>query len=163
MDDSRNILCLWRSCSGYSFFPCQFPSAVGFHHPIHRIRYPVSTRARKTRKKKPCSCNGHCLIFFAFSWRYTSRLWHLQCGGHSIWFCTSPPTFSSHQGYQGSANIHPEILQGWLGRPGGEFEDGGAANQPVILQGGVGLSSGQVYQVFCQSQYNLSWLPEIGD
>ena len=51
---------------------------------------------------------------------------------------TSPPPFSIHQGYQDSANIHPGIPQGWLGTPGGESEDGGVANQPVILKGGVG-------------------------
>ena len=31
-----------------------------------------------------------------------------------------------------------------------KFADGGAANQPVILQGGVGLFSGQVSQGYCQ-------------
>ena len=32
---------------------------------------------------------------------------------------------------------------------GDEFADGGVANQPVILQGGVSLSSGQVSQDCC--------------
>ena len=31
-----------------------------------------------------------------------------------------------------------------------EFTDGGAANQPVILQGGISLSSCQVSQGYCQ-------------
>ena len=33
-----------------------------------------------------------------------------------------------------------------------EFADGGVANQPVILKGGVGLSCGQVSQGYCQFQ-----------
>ena len=40
---------------------------------------------------------------------------------------------------------------------GDEF---GVANQ---LQGGVGLSSGQVSQGYCQFQSNFQWLPEIGN
>ena len=44
-----------------------------------------------------------------------------------------------------------------------EFADGGAANQPVILQGAVGLSSGQLSQCYCQFQSNFLWLPEIGN
>ena len=44
-----------------------------------------------------------------------------------------------------------------------EFTDGGAANQPVVQQGGVGLSSGQVSQGYGQFGYNFKWLPEIGD
>ena len=76
---------------------------------------------------------------------------------------TSPPPFSSNQGYQGSANIRPGILQGWLGRQGGtKFADGGVANQPVILQGGVGLSSGQVSQSYCQFHSNFLLLKEAG-
>ena len=46
---------------------------------------------------------------------------------------------------------------------GDEFADGGAANQPVILQRGVGFSSGQVSQGYGQFETNLQWLPEIGD
>ena len=38
---------------------------------------------------------------------------------------------------------------------GDQFADGGAANQPVILQGGVGLSCGQVSQGYCQFQVNF--------
>ena len=37
-----------------------------------------------------------------------------------------------------------------------EFVDGGAANQPLILQGGVGLSNGQVSHHYCQFQSFLS-------
>ena len=36
-------------------------------------------------------------------------------------------------------------------------DDSGAANQPVILQGGVGLSSGQVSQGYGQFQSNFQW------
>ena len=46
---------------------------------------------------------------------------------------------------------------------GDKFADGGAAYQPVILQGGVGLSSGQVSQDYGQLESNIRWLPEIGD
>ena len=46
---------------------------------------------------------------------------------------------------------------------GEEFADGGTANQPVILQRGVGLPCSQVSQRYCQFQSNLEWLPEIGD
>ena len=46
---------------------------------------------------------------------------------------------------------------------GDKFADGGAANQPVILQGGVGLSCVQVSQHYCQFQCNSKWLPDIGD
>ena len=35
---------------------------------------------------------------------------------------------------------------------GDEFADGGSGNQSVILQGGVGLHSGQVSQSYCQLQ-----------
>ena len=44
-----------------------------------------------------------------------------------------------------------------------EFADGGAANQPVVLQGGVGLSRVQVSQACGQFESNVQWLPEIGD
>ena len=46
---------------------------------------------------------------------------------------------------------------------GDEFADGGVANQPAILQGGVDLSRGQVSQGYCQFQSNFQWLPEIGN
>ena len=46
---------------------------------------------------------------------------------------------------------------------GDEFADSGVANQLVILQGGVGLSSGQMSQGYCQSQSNFQGLPEIDD
>ena len=46
---------------------------------------------------------------------------------------------------------------------GDEFEDGDTANQPVVLQGGVGLSNGQVAQGYGQFESNFQWLPEIGD
>ena len=46
---------------------------------------------------------------------------------------------------------------------GDKFADGGAANQTVILQGGVGLSSGQISQGYGQFQSDFQWLPEIGD
>ena len=36
-----------------------------------------------------------------------------------------------------------------------EFADVGASDQPLILQGGVGLSSGQVSQRYCQFQTNF--------
>ena len=51
----------------------------------------------------------------------------------------------------GSANL----LQG--------FADGGAANQPVIVQGGVGHTSGQGSQGYGQFESNFQWLPEIVD
>ena len=38
---------------------------------------------------------------------------------------------------------------------GDKFADVGAANQIVILQGGVGLSSGKVFQHYCQFQPNF--------
>ena len=46
---------------------------------------------------------------------------------------------------------------------GDEFADGGAANQPVVLQGGIGLSSGQVSQGYGQFESKFQWLPKIGD
>ena len=46
---------------------------------------------------------------------------------------------------------------------GDEFADGSRVNQPVILQGGVGLSSGQMSQGYGEFQSNFQWLPEIGD
>ena len=46
---------------------------------------------------------------------------------------------------------------------GDEFADGGAANQLVVLQGGVGLFSGQVSQGYGQFESNFQWCPEIGD
>ena len=46
---------------------------------------------------------------------------------------------------------------------GDEFADDGAANQAVVLQGSVGLSSGQVSQGYGQFKSNFQWLPEIGD
>ena len=44
-----------------------------------------------------------------------------------------------------------------------KFADGGVADQPVVLQGGVGLSSGQVFQGYGQFESNFQWLHEIGD
>ena len=44
-----------------------------------------------------------------------------------------------------------------------KFADGGAAKQPVVLQRGVGLSSGQMSQGYDQFESNFHWLPEIGD
>ena len=38
---------------------------------------------------------------------------------------------------------------------GDEFADGGAANQPVVLQGGIGLSSGQVSQGYGKFESNF--------
>ena len=38
---------------------------------------------------------------------------------------------------------------------GDEFADGGAANQPVVLQGGVGLSSCQLSQGYGQFESNF--------
>ena len=70
---------------------------------IHRNLYSASTRPRRTREKT-----------------IASPLLPLQRGGHSIWFRTSP-LFSTHQGYQGSANICPGIQQGWLGRSVGQM------------------------------------------
>ena len=46
---------------------------------------------------------------------------------------------------------------------GDEFGDGGAANQPGVLQGGLGLSSRQVSQSYSQFESNFQCLPEIGD
>ena len=46
---------------------------------------------------------------------------------------------------------------------GDTFADGSVANQPVILQGGVGLACGQVSPGYGQFQSNFQWLPEIGD
>ena len=46
---------------------------------------------------------------------------------------------------------------------GDKFADGGAANKPVVLQGGVDLSSGQMSQGYGQFESNFQWLPEIGD
>ena len=46
---------------------------------------------------------------------------------------------------------------------GDEFEDASVANQPVVLQGSVGLFSGQVSQGYGQFESNFQWLPEIGD
>ena len=46
---------------------------------------------------------------------------------------------------------------------GDEFADGGAANQPVVLQGGVSLPSGPVSQSYGQFESNFQWLPKIGD
>ena len=45
---------------------------------------------------------------------------------------------------------------------GYEFADGAFANQPVIPQGAVGLSSGQLSQRHGQFQSDFQWLPEIG-
>ena len=44
-----------------------------------------------------------------------------------------------------------------------EFADGVAVNQTVVLQGGVGLSSGQMSQGYGQFDANFQWLPEIAD
>ena len=38
---------------------------------------------------------------------------------------------------------------------GDEFTDGGSANQPVILEGGVGFSYHKVSQHYCQFQSNF--------
>ena len=46
---------------------------------------------------------------------------------------------------------------------GEELADGGAANQAVALQGGVGLSSGQVSQGYGKFESNFQWFPKIGD
>ena len=46
---------------------------------------------------------------------------------------------------------------------GDEFADGGRANQPVVLHGGIGLSSGKVSQDYGQFESNFQWLPEIDD
>ena len=43
-----------------------------------------------------------------------------------------------------------EFSKDGLADLGDEFTDGGLANQPVILQGGVSLSSGQMSQGYCQ-------------
>ena len=48
-----------------------------------------------------------------------------------------------------------EFLKDGSANLGGEFADGGVASQPVILQGGVGLSSGQVSQSYCLFQSNF--------
>ena len=99
-------------------------------------------------KRNPCNCNSHCRFSWASSWRYASRLWHLQGIFHLVLNFSS--TFFIHQGYQNSASICPGNQQGWLSRPRDEFIDGGGANQPAILQGGIGLSSGQVSPVSVQ-------------
>ena len=44
---------------------------------------------------------------------------------------------------------------------GDKFADGGAANQPVVLQGGVCLSISQVSQGYGQFESNFQWLPEL--
>ena len=46
---------------------------------------------------------------------------------------------------------------------GDEYAADGAANQPVVLQEGVGLSSGQVSRGYDQFESNFLWFPEIGD
>ena len=46
---------------------------------------------------------------------------------------------------------------------GDEFADGGTANQSVVPQGGVGLSSGQMSQDYGKFESIFKWLPEIGD
>ena len=43
-----------------------------------------------------------------------------------------------------------EFSKDGLADLGDEFADGGAASQPVILQGGVDLSCGQVSERYCQ-------------
>ena len=48
-----------------------------------------------------------------------------------------------------------EFSKDGLADLGDEFANGGAANQPVVLQGGGGLSSGQVSQHYCQFQPNF--------
>ena len=42
-----------------------------------------------------------------------------------------------------------------------EFAGGGVAKEPVVLQGGVGLSSGKVSQGYGQFKSNFQWIPEI--
>ena len=45
-----------------------------------------------------------------------------------------------------------------------QFADGGAANQPVVLEGSVGLSSGQVSESYGEFEFNFQWLPDwLGD
>ena len=46
-----------------------------------------------------------------------------------------------------------EFSKDGLGDLGDEFEDSGAANQQMVMQGGVGLSSGQVSQGYGQFEY----------
>ena len=91
----------------------------------------------KPGKRSPCSCNSHWLMSLASSWQYASCLLPLH-GGHSILSELLNPfpiiraigaaqIFYLEFGNDGSADL------------GDIFADGGA-NQPVILQGGVGLS-----------------------
>ena len=44
-----------------------------------------------------------------------------------------------------------------------EFADGGVTNQPLLLQGGVCLSSCQISQGYGHFESNFQWLLEIGD
>ena len=48
-----------------------------------------------------------------------------------------------------------EFRKDGLADLGDKFADGGVANQHVILQQGVGLSSGQVSQRYDQFQFNF--------
>ena len=123
------------------------------------ICIPCPSGPEEPGKRSSCSCNSHCLFSWASSWRYASHLWHVQCGAHSIWFQTFPllratravKIFVLEFSKDGSADL------------GDKFADGGAANQPVIMQGGVGLSRGQVSQGYGHFESNFQWLPEIGD
>ena len=53
-----------------------------------------------------------------------------------------------------------EFSKDGLADLGDEFADGGAAKQPVILQGSASLSSGQVSQGYCQFLSNFEGLPD---
>ena len=70
------------------------------------------------------------------------------------------PTFSLIRAIRAACIFVLEFSKDSLADLGDKFSDGASANQPVILQGGVSLSSGQGY---CQYQSNFLWLPEIGD
>ena len=52
-----------------------------------------------------------------------------------------------------------ELSKDGLADLGDEFTDGGLANQPVLLQGGVGLSCCWVFSAL----FHFYGLPEIGD
>ena len=56
-----------------------------------------------------------------------------------------------------------EFIKDGLADLGDEFSDGDLANQPVILQEGVGISCCQVSQCYWEFQSNFSGLPKIGD
>ena len=137
---SVEILCIWTKTTWPTIY----------------LQVSVLSRPGLTAAEKgsSCSCSSPCLISLAFSLWHASCLLPRQSGGHSSGSELLLHTFPLLMASRAAQIFILEFNQDVSTELGGKFADGASANQPLI---GVGLSSGQVSQRYCQFLYLFIW------